>query len=170
MNEVASRYSTAELTSIYRQSKIVVNIGRDNYPQDANVRTFEAMAAGALLITALPTELSAIGFQDGVHFVGYRSETEITGIVRTYLADEAARRRIAAAGRELALREHTYDRRIEAFLSLIEVAREKRCAPARTWTQERVRLAYLEYFAANGHSSAPWRNCRKSRGVTWQRP
>jgi hypothetical protein len=60
------------------------------------------------------------------------------------------RRRIAAAGRELALREHTYDRRIEAFLSLIEVAREKRCAPARTWTQERVRLAYLEYFAANG--------------------
>jgi len=29
MNEVASRYSTAELTSIYRQSKIVVNIGRD---------------------------------------------------------------------------------------------------------------------------------------------
>jgi hypothetical protein len=150
MNEVASRYSTAELTSIYRQSKIVVNIGRDDYPQDANVRTFEAMAAGALLITALPTELSAIGFQDGVHFVGYRSETEITGIVRTYLADEAARRRIAASGRELVLREHTYDRRIEAFLSLIEVAREKRCAPARTWNQERVRLAYLEYFAANG--------------------
>ena len=94
MNEVASRYSTAELTSIYRQSKVVVNIGRDDYPQDANVRTFEAMAAGALLITALPTELSAIGFQDGVHFVGYRSEREITSIVRTYLADEAARRQI----------------------------------------------------------------------------
>jgi hypothetical protein len=150
MNEVARRYSAEELTSIYRQSKIVVNIGRDDYPQDANVRTFEAMAVGALLVTSLPSELTAIGFRDGVHFIGYRNEAEITGLVRTYLADEAARRTIAAAGRELVLREHTYDRRIHTLLELIEGMEKKRYAPARSWAEERVRLAYLEYFAVNG--------------------
>jgi hypothetical protein len=150
MNEVARRYSAEELTSIYRQSKIVVNIGRDDYPQDANVRTFEAMAAGALLVTSLPSELTAIGFRDGVHFIGYRNEAEITGLVRTYLADETARRTIAAAGRELVLREHTYDRRIHTLLELIEGMEKKRYAPARSWAEERVRLAYLEYFAVNG--------------------
>jgi len=150
MNEIASRYPAAELTAIYRQSKMVVNIGRDDRPQDANVRTFEAMAAGALLITSLPSELTAIGFQDGVHFVGYRSEAEITGLVPRYLADDTARRKIAEAGRELVLREHTYDRRIHTFLELMKGTEKKRGAPARDWSEERVRLAYLEYFAVNG--------------------
>jgi hypothetical protein len=150
MNEVASRYSATELSAIYRQSKIVVNIGRDDYPQDANVRTFEAMAAGALLATSLPSELTAIGFQDGVHFVGYRNKEEITGLVRAYLANERARQTIAAAGQELVLRERTYDRRVGTFLELIEEAQKKRRAPARSWAEERVRLAYLEYFAVNG--------------------
>jgi Glycosyl transferases group 1 len=150
MNELGRRYSGEELASTYRQSKIVVNIGRDDHPQDANVRTFEAMAAGTLLITSLPSELSAIGFRDGVHFVGYRNEAEITGLVRTYLADDAARRTIAEAAREFVLREHTYDRRIDTFLELLNGMEKKRCAPARTWPEERVRMAYLQYFAANG--------------------
>jgi hypothetical protein len=156
MNEVTRRYSAQELTSIYRQSKIVVNIGRDDYRQDANVRTFEAMAAGALLVTSLPSELSAIGFRDGVHFVGYRNETEIIGLVRTYLADQAARRTVAAAGRELVLREHTYDNRIHTLLELIEGLAKRRCAPARAWAEERVRLAYLEYFAVHGALGCGW--------------
>src|ERR1700720_2958163 len=146
MNAVERRYSAEELASIYRQSKIVVNIGRDDYPQDANVRTFEAMAAGALLVTSLPSELTAIGFRDGVHFIGYRDEPRITGLVRGYVADESARRTIAAAGRELVLREHTYDNRIRTLFELIAGMEKKRCAPARSWTEERVRLAYLEYF------------------------
>ena len=150
MNAVERRYSAEELASIYRQSKIVVNIGRDDYPQDANVRTFEAMAAGALLVTSLPSELTAIGFRDGVHFIGYRNEAEIDGLVRRYLGDETARRTIAAAGRELVLREHTYDNRIHTLFELIAGMEEQRCAPARSWAEERVRLAYLEYFAVNG--------------------
>ena len=150
MNAVERRYSAEELASIYRQSKIVVNIGRDDYPQDANVRTFEAMAAGALLVTSLPSELTAIGFRDGVHFIGYRDESEITALVRGYVADESARRTIAAAGREMVLREHTYDHRVHTLLALAAGMERRLCAPARSWAEERVRLAYLKYFAANG--------------------
>jgi len=82
MNDWSRRYEPEEMARIYRQSKIIVNIARDDFPQDANLRTFEAMATGALLLTSLPTELTEIGFEDGVHFVGFRKEAEIAPLVR----------------------------------------------------------------------------------------
>jgi hypothetical protein len=42
---------------------------------------------------------------------------------------------------KLVLREHTYDRRVDALLALIKDMEKKRCSPARVWTEERVRLA-----------------------------
>jgi spore maturation protein CgeB len=51
MNEWWRLYTYEEMVKVYQRSKIVVNVGRDDYPQDANLRVFEAMAAGALLIT-----------------------------------------------------------------------------------------------------------------------
>ena len=51
MNDWNRSYSIEETAEIYRHSKIIVNISRDDYPQDANMRVYEAMAAGALLMT-----------------------------------------------------------------------------------------------------------------------
>jgi hypothetical protein len=150
MNDANRRYSLEEMALVYRQSKIVVNVGRDDHPQDANLRTFEAMAAGALLFTSLPTELSAIGFQERVHFVGYRDSAEIAPLVREYIADESACRKIAEAGREKVLREHTYERRVDTLLELVARFKNERSAPARKWPEESLRLAYLNYFAGNG--------------------
>ena len=150
MNDWRSRHEPKEMARIYRQSKIVVNIARDDFPQDANMRAFEAMAAGALLLTSLPTELAQAGFEDGVHFIGYRKEAEIVPLVRKYLSEESARRRIAEVARDKVLREHSYDRRVETILELVKRDGRKFLAPARSWPEERVRLAYLDYFAGNG--------------------
>jgi len=150
MNDWRSRYEPEEMARIYRQSKIVVNIARDDFPQDANLRVFEAMAAGALLLTTLPTELAQIGFEDGVHFAGFREEAEILPLVRKYLLEESVRRRIAEAARHKVLSEHSYDRRVEAILELAKQSGRKLLAPARSWPEERVRLTYLDYFANNG--------------------
>jgi hypothetical protein len=150
MNDWSRRHEPEEMARIYRQSKIVVNIGRDDFPQDANLRAFEAMAAGALLLTPLPTELTQIGFEDGVHFVGFRKETEIIPLVRKYLLEESARRRIAEVARDKVLHEHSYDRRVETILELAKQNGRKFLAPARSWPDERVHLAYLDYFAGNG--------------------
>jgi hypothetical protein len=150
MNDFTQRYSPEAMAEIYRRSKIVVNVGRDDYPQDANTRTFEAMASGAMLITAEPSELSEMGFQDGVHFVSYRKTTEINPLVRRYLGDESARRKITEAARGLVLREHVYEQRVKQLLQLIDQAGKERLAPARGWRQGEVRLTYLDYFAANG--------------------
>lgn len=161
MNDVARRYSLEEMAQVYRQSRIVVNIGRDDYPQDANMRTFEAMAAGALLITLVPSELTQIGFTEGVHFVGYRNALEIAPLVRNYLNDEASRQRIADAGRAKVLGEHTYDVRIEEWLRRIAQDRGKLLAPARQWPVGRVRRIYLDYFAANDALSEAAAELRK---------
>lgn len=150
MNDFARRYSLEEMAVVYSQSKVVVNIGRDDFPQDANLRTFEAMGAGALLITSLPSELTPIGFEEGVHFVGYHEVQEIKPLVRKYLADDSARQRIAEAARAKVLREHTYDQRVDSLLEQVGACNKKLWAPARTWSEERVRLACLDYFAGNG--------------------
>jgi hypothetical protein len=88
-------------------------------------------------------------------------------LVRAYLADEAARRRIAEAGRELVLREHTYDRRVDALLAFINDMEKKSCSPARVWTEERVRLAIWIISQATGRLNARPRNYRQSRGTDW---
>jgi hypothetical protein len=150
MNDWSRHHEPEEMARVYRQSKIIVNIARDDFPQDANMRAIEAMASGALLLTSLPTELAQFGFEDGVHFVGYRNEAEIVPLVRKYLLEESARCRISEVARDKVLREHSYDRRVETILELVKQHGRKFLAPARYWSEERVRLAYLDYYASNG--------------------
>jgi hypothetical protein len=161
MNDFARRYSFEEMARVYRQSRIVLNIARDDFPQDANLRVFEVMAAGALLITSLPSELTQIGFEEGVHFIGYREVKEIQPLIRKYLAEESARRRIAEAAREKVLREHTYDGRVETIVEHIAQSGRTFSAPARSWPEERVRLIYLDYFAANSELNCAAKELRR---------
>jgi len=149
-NDWSRTYAVREVAETYRRSKIAVNFGRDDFPQDANLRVFEVLASGALLLTALPSELEQLGFREGQHFVGYRDCREILSLVRNYLDDEPARKRIASAARELVLREHTYDCRAERLLSLLVEKPESRQAPARSWPDARARLVAMDFYAAHG--------------------
>jgi len=150
MNDWKRSYTQEEVADIYRRSRVVVNFGRDDFPNDANMRVFEVLAAGALLITSVPSELSDLGFQDGVNFIGYRTETEVVPLVRKYLENEALCSRVAQAGQEKVLREHTYDCRVDQFLNHFQSFGKQKLAPARHWPKSRVRLMYLDFFAAHG--------------------
>jgi Glycosyl transferases group 1 len=147
MNETDRHYSPEEMSIIYKQSKIVVNISRDDYLEDANLRCFEVMAAGALLITSSPTELSDLGFVAGTHFVSYQKEAELYQLVRFYIEHDDERNKIARAGRILVMKEHTYDCRVKKILNLLQEDEGKLFAPARKWTQVQVHKVYIHYFA-----------------------
>jgi hypothetical protein len=165
INDWQNHYNFEEVAEIYRRSKIVVNIARDDFPQDANMRAFEAMAAGALLITKVPSELTVIGFEDGVHFVGYTDTAAITNLVRQYLSNEVARRRIAEAAREKVFNEHTYDCRANTLVQMVQQNVGKRVAPARDWSEGSVRMVYIDYFAAHhvfDCTYAQWRHLATS--------
>ncbi|HUL15986.1 MAG TPA: glycosyltransferase [Terriglobales bacterium] len=160
MNDWRKPYTLKEVGEIYSSSKIVVNFSRDDFAEDANMRVFEVLASGALLITSLPTQLTAFGFQDGVHFVGYREEAEVMTLVQRLLADESIRLRIAEAGREFTRRFHTYDSRVATILRQLARAGNSFPAPARQWPDSRVRFAYLDFFAGYALPRYAWRQYR----------
>jgi hypothetical protein len=151
MNEWQMWRSYEETANIFQHSKIVVNVSRDDYPCDANMRVFEAMAAGALLITRIPTELIDLGFCEGEHFVGYRDEADLEDIVSDFLARRADRLAIAANGCQLVRQKHMYEHRALSILETVERSRERSFAPARSWPVEKVLLAYL-YFHCSSRS------------------
>jgi hypothetical protein len=151
-NDWSRPYTVEEVASVYRRSQIVVNIGRDDFPQDANLRVFEVLASGALLLTSSPTELTQLGFRDGVHFVSYRQPAELSVLVRRYLNDESARLGITEAARALVLAEHTYDRRADQLLARLAHSELQKMAPARSWPESHARLVALDFYAAHGLS------------------
>jgi hypothetical protein len=157
-NDWSESHNIEGVAAIYRRSRIVVNIGRDDFPQDANLRVFEALASGALLLTPLPNELTSLGFVPGVHFVGFQDEAELHRLVQHYLDDENARLRIAQAGRAETLQNHTYDNRVDTLLQHLQHSGSEKLAPARRWPESRAGLMQLDFFS--GHDLLP---CSKAQ-------
>ena len=104
-----------EMAKVYAQSKIVIN---SCHNRDVNMRVFEAMASGALLITDEADGLEDI-FQDGIHLVVYRNDEDACDMIAHYLEHAEDREKIAKAGQELVLREHTYAKRFDEMLEIV---------------------------------------------------
>ena len=149
-NDFWRRYTPAEMARVYRRSKMVINIPREDYLQEANMRVFEVIGSGAMLVARMPTELTDMGFEEGVHFVGYRQESEIVSLVRSWLENEAGRMEIAERARELVWREHTYDRRLADLLEQIRQDGGSLPAPARNWPAAQTALLYVDHYAGHG--------------------
>jgi hypothetical protein len=149
MNEIDRYYSSDEMAEVYQQSKIVVNLSRDDHLHDANLRCFEVMAAGALLITPKPTELSELGFVEGTHYVTFQTESQMYELVEYYLKNTVERETISQAANILILQQHTYDARAKAILDTVDKNQGKLFSPARQWEKVKVHAAYLKYFAGS---------------------
>jgi hypothetical protein len=163
MNDFARKCRNEEMAEVYEQSRIVVNVSRAEFPVEANMRCYEAMAGGALLMTAMPTELTEWGFLEGEHFIGWRSEDEIPDLVSQFLRHEEQRLAIASAGQERTLKGFTYQRCAEMMIDIIGRDEGRLFAPARKWPAERVHLLYLSYYDRFGLSSAALEEFRRLR-------
>jgi len=103
-----------EMARVYSSSRLVFNRGIKN---DVNMRVFEAVACGSLLLTNdLVENGQAELFRDGVHLATYRDADELLDKAAYYLKHGVLRERIAAAGRAEALAKHTYRHRMETVL------------------------------------------------------
>ena len=83
-----------------------------------NMRLYEATGVGTLLLTDEKENLGEL-FEPGREVVTYRDEDELVERVQQYLGNDDARRRIAQAGQERTLRDHTYLRRMEELLAIL---------------------------------------------------
>lgn len=107
-----------ELAKIYSQSKFVVNQSLNN---DINMRVFEALSCGALLLT---DEILDNGFDDlfrsGVHLETFQNPEEIESQIRYYLANSGKYHNVALAGHRHVREHHTYRHRMQSIVEMIE--------------------------------------------------
>jgi spore maturation protein CgeB len=87
------------------------------YGTGANMRVFELAAVGTPQLSDAKADI-ARHFTPDREIALYRSVEELRARARDLLADEPARRSLAAAARERALREHTWRHRLEELLTV----------------------------------------------------
>ena len=107
-----------QMSQIYSASKIGFNYSIRN---DINMRMFEVMSCGALLLT---NKIKGNGFEElfeeGKHLVTYRSQKELFRLVDYYLAHDREREQIARNGYQLVVGCHTYEIRLAKMLDYIK--------------------------------------------------
>jgi len=117
------------MAEVYSESKIVFNVSTVS---EINMRIFEAMATGSLLLTdSIPGSGLEDLFADKKHLVYYRSDDDMMALAEYYLKHEEERERIAQAGRQEVLTKHTYSRRVADMISKILAApneRSRKCS------------------------------------------
>jgi hypothetical protein len=97
-------------------------------PYANNLRLYETTGVGVLLITDEKQNISEL-FAPGEEIVTYRDDDELVEKVRYYLEHPGERERIARAGQERTLRDHTYLDRMKELLHIIH--EEQRESPVR---------------------------------------
>lgn len=128
-NDTARTYTPAEMGRVYSGAKIVFN---KSIGGDVNMRVFEAIAAGALLVTdRIDNGLTDL-FVEDTHYVAYGSVEEAKTKIAHYLAYDGERAAIAAEGQAHLLAHHTYRHRLETMLAAVAGNGATGHAPART--------------------------------------
>lgn len=151
-NDYSRFYPPREMANVYGRSKIVFNASVNG---DVNMRVFEAMASGALLVTdRIGNGLSDL-FEEGAHYVGYSTIPEALGKIDYYLAKTEERERIACAGQQTVLDHHTYAHRWESIRQQFGQACGE--APARSLSRAALAELYAEVFVI---LRQPWRISR----------
>lgn len=144
LNDYRRPYPPGEMAEVYARSRLVFNC---SVRGDLNMRVFEALGCGRPLLTDRIGNGLLDLFADGEHLIAYADEAELLDRAAGYLADPAARARVAAAGHALALERHTYAHRARAIVDHAGARFAGRRAPARDWSDARVRLAYARVYS-----------------------
>lgn len=116
-NMYVGKHFFEDMARVHSQTRVIFN---QSIASDVNMRVFEALASGSLLVT---NDLAENGlaelFQDGVHLVTFRDTEELIAKVDYYLTHEEARERIASTGRKAVLSAHSYDHRVATMLEVV---------------------------------------------------
>jgi spore maturation protein CgeB len=119
-NSFIGRATYHEILDYYRKSRIVVNYSINN---DINARVFEAMSAGALLIT---NRINNNGFEEifhpGEHLVIFEDMfRDLKENIDFYLQNITERQRIAKRGFRYTNQAHTYRDRLRKMFEIMGI-------------------------------------------------
>jgi spore maturation protein CgeB len=144
LNDFNQQYPIEKIADVYGKAEIVFN---SSIGGDVNMRVFEGLASGALLVTDRVKNGQSELFTDGVHLVEYETDQEMLAYIDYYLANELERQRIAREGRELVLSDHTYQHRCNEMLRIIFNSNPPQLsAKVREYNPKTLRRMYQNYY------------------------
>jgi hypothetical protein len=119
-NTFLGRADPSRIGEIYGRAKVVFNRSVRN---DVNMRYFEAMGAGAVLVTDSARENGVEQlFTPGEDFLEYHDDASMLSTIDSVLADERSRERIGARAQSHVLSGHTYRHRAEKIVETLSAA------------------------------------------------
>jgi hypothetical protein len=152
-----------EMAHIYRHSRIIFNLP---IVPTITPRVFEAMGAGAMLLTGRADNGLERLFEDGVHLVTFEGDAELMEKAAYYLAHDEERMAIARAGHERVLAAHTWEARLGALLSELRVKsfelRELRTRPAARMSADAIEDIYQRHYKQRGAVEALMRSAKQA--------
>ena len=104
-----------DLPDFYPLTEINFNCTSQQMKGAVNQRVFDVPCCHGFLLTDHRRQMEQL-FEPETEIVFYRHPDEIPGLVERYLADPAARKRVAEAARRRVLAEHTYDHRMRFLM------------------------------------------------------
>ncbi|MAU10349.1 MAG: hypothetical protein CL607_11045 [Anaerolineaceae bacterium] len=108
-----------EMFRVLSGSTISLNVHGNFMRYGGNMRLFEAAGVGAFQLTDDRPGVHE-WFRDGEHLVTYSDLDDLRQKVRYYLDHPDERQQIAQAGRQHALKHHTYEQRLDAIEALLD--------------------------------------------------
>jgi len=105
-----------DMAEIYSQSKIVFN---SSIKGDVNMRVFEAMSCGRLLLTDRVGNGLEDMFADRKHLVIYNNWSDLIEKICYYLGHPREREKIALCGQQKVHQKHTYAQRINYIADVV---------------------------------------------------
>lgn len=106
----------AAVARAYRRAKIALNAHHAQMREGVNMRTFEIPAAGAFQLCDAKARLGEL-LEIGREVAVYEGVDDLVDVLHRYAGDDAARARIAEAGRQRVLRDHTYTARMAQLVA-----------------------------------------------------
>ncbi len=147
INDYRRFYSPSETSKMYSSAKIIFNCSARG---DLNMRVFEALSCGRLLLTdSIANGLEEL-FQNRRHLVVFHDEKELLKLVDYYLSKDDEREGIALCGSNLVTSQHTYDHRMKKVMNILKnTQKEKDClvAPWRNAPLATVSISRSKIFA-----------------------
>ncbi len=117
-------WDSKEINEVFNESKIVLNIHLSDLP-NIETRLGEVLGSGSFLLTE---ELSSQDlFIDGEHLVQWHKGDidDLIEKIQYYLSHEDERERIANNGHQFASKQHTFEKRMQQLLSVIDFNQSK---------------------------------------------
>ena len=105
-----------ELRGLYQRAKIALNVTRPHGVSSLNMRVFEAMCCGSLMLTDARSDAGRL-FELDRKIVEYSDADRLSGLVGHFLSHDVQRKAIAQAGAARVRAEHSYVARLGARYS-----------------------------------------------------